>query len=440
MAHLNSGDDGPVAMANPVSAGMRRYALVLLFLAYVINYIDRQIVTILQEPIKAELGLSDTQLGLMTGLSFALFYAVLGIPIARLADRRSRKSIIGWSILLWSGMTALCATAGSYVSLLAFRVGVGVGEAGLSPPAHSMISDLYPPRKRAAALAFYSTGIQVGVMIGFLAGGWISHYFGWRTAFLIVGIPGLFLAALIALTLPEPPRGLYDGAADETSQRDASLSVLATLRRLWGIRTFRYVSLAAGLHGFVLYGHGNWMPSFLARQYGMDGAEIGTWLALLAVIPGALGIFVSGHIADWLSRWGQDARLWAPIGSVALLIPANIAMLTSGDEVTYLPFAVVHYFLGGVYLAPCIAICHSVVSPTLRASASALFLLMLNLIGLGGGPVTVGLLSDYWGAGSGAGLQMAMIAILPLQALAIYSLWRARVAMRQAAVPQPEID
>jgi MFS family permease len=222
----------------------------LLFLAYVINYIDRQIVTILQEPIKADLNLSDTQLGLMTGLSFALFYATLGVPIARIADRKSRSRLIAWAITVWSAMTAACAAVSGFWSLLACRMGVGIGEAGLSPPAHSLISDYYEPAKRATAMAIYSIGIQVGVFVGFLAGGAINHFFGWRMAFLVVGVPGLLLAVLIRFTMREPERGRFDVPA--MPAKGAEPGSFATLAALWRIRPFRFAALASGFHALVL--------------------------------------------------------------------------------------------------------------------------------------------------------------------------------------------
>lgn len=419
---------------NVVSApgdSARRYALALLFFAYVINYVDRQIVTILQEPIKADLGLSDTQLGLLTGLSFALFYATMGVPIARLADRHSRRTVIAGATLLWSAMTMACAGAGNFASLLLFRMGVGVGEAGLSPPAHSLISDYYPPEKRATALGIYSSGIQVGVMLGFLLGGTIEHFFGWRAAFLVVGLPGLLLAVLIRFTLREPVRGAFDppDGASAPGFRDA-------LMRLWRIKSFRYAALACGFHTLVLYGHGHWSPPYLARVHQMPLRDIAFWLALLAVGPGALGLWLSGVLADRLQHHYARARLWVAIGSIVLLIPFEIGFVLAPSAPWALTFSAMTHFLGGVYLAPAIAFAHSLVGPHLRASASALLLLGLNLIGLGIGPLLVGWMSDALAVDYGPhAVRYAMLAIVPIQliALALFGL----AAREFAAVAAP---
>ncbi len=411
---LSSGEQG---MAPGVNA--RRHALFLLFCAYVINYIDRQIVTILQEPIKADLGLSDTQLGLMTGLSFALFYATMGLPMARLADRYPRRSVIAGATLLWSGMTMACAAASNFVTLLLCRMGVGVGEAGLSPPAHSLISDYYPPHQRASALGIYSSGIQVGVMLGFLLGGTINHYFGWRMAFLAVGLPGILLAVLIRFTMREPPR--LDAQAESTQQGE---SMLAAMRRLWSVKPFRLLALACGFHTLVLYGHGHWSPPYLGRVHDMELRDIAFWLALLSVGPGALGLWLSGMLADRLQRRTANAGLIVAIGSILLLLPLEAAYVLAPDSRSALILSALTHFLGGAYLAPVIAHAHAMFGSNQRALASAMLLLSLNLIGLGIGPLLVGSLSDLLAPGHGGqALPLAMLAILPAQVLAAGLFW-----------------
>ncbi|MCE7798662.1 MFS transporter [Sphingobium sufflavum] len=403
----------PVDAAPPlVSPRMRRYALFLLFCAYTINYVDRQVITILQDPIKAELGLTDTQLGLMTGLSFALFYAVLGVPIARLADRHSRTMIITISMTLWSAMTALCATAGSFTTLLLYRIGVGVGEAGLTPPAHSLLSDYYEPEKRAAALSIYSSAGTVGMMIGLLAGGLINQYFGWRPAIWIVGLPGLLLALITWTTLKEPRRGQYDDPALEiaAASRDGLWDGLATLARN---PAFVCLMLGCGFHTFVNYGIGNWTAPFLGRIHGLSSAQIGIWLAVLAVGPGLIGMIGTGYIADWLSRTRPHARLEVAAAAMILSIPFQTGALLATDATGALLILSGSFVTAGAYLGPCIAAAHALVPPSLRASASAMIMLGVNLIGLGLGPLAVGLLSDLWaGAGDNA-LRYAMLAIVP---------------------------
>lgn len=413
---------GAAPEASTPGDSARRHALFLLFCAYAVNYIDRQIVTILQEPIKADLKLSDTQLGLLTGLSFALFYATMGLPVARLADRYPRRSVIAGATLLWSAMTMACAGAFNFVSLLLCRMGVGVGEAGLSPPAHSLISDYYPPERRAAALGVYSSGIQVGVMLGFLLGGTINHYFGWRAAFLLVGLPGIVIAALIRFTVREPPRlGI---AADGNGQERAGM--FAAMRGLWAVRPFRLVALACGFHTLVLYGQGHWTPPYLARVHGMAITEIAFWLALLSIGPGALGLWLGGVLADRWQAARANARLWIAAGSILLLLPLEAAYALAPDVGTALAISAVTHFLGGAYLAPVIAHIHALFGPGSRALASAMLLLSLNLIGLGLGPLLVGWFSDLLAAGHGSdAIRLAMLAILPSQAVAVVLLWRA---------------
>jgi predicted MFS family arabinose efflux permease len=411
---LSSGEQG---VAQGVNA--RRHALFLLFCAYVINYIDRQIVTILQEPIKADLGLSDTQLGLMTGLSFALFYATMGLPMARLADRYPRRSVIAGATLLWSGMTMACAAAGNFVTLLLCRMGVGVGEAGLSPPAHSLISDYYPPHQRAGALGIYSSGIQVGVMLGFLLGGTINHYFGWRAAFLAVGLPGILLSLLIRFTMREPPR--IDAPATGEGEGEG---MLAAMSQLWRVMPFRLIALACGFHTLVLYGQGHWAPPYLGRVHGMELRDIAFWLALLSIGPGALGLWLAGLLADRLQRATANAGLIVAMGSIVLLLPLEAAFALAPDGRTALMISAATHFLGGAYLAPVIAHCHAMFGSHQRALASAVLLLSLNLIGLGVGPLLVGGLSDTFAASQGGrALPLAMLAILPSQLLALALFW-----------------
>lgn len=391
--------------------------LALLFAANAVNYIDRQIVTILQEPIKAELSLSDTQLGLLTGLSFALFYATLGLPVARLADRYPRSRIIAVSIALWSAMTALCAAATGFWTLLLCRVGVGVGEAGLSPSAHSLISDTYEPRRRAGALGVYSAGIQVGVMLGFLLGGLIHAWFGWRMAFLAIGAPGLVLALVIGLVLKEPPRGRFD---PPDAHRGHPESLVATVRTLWANRPYRLAALACGFHAIALYGQGHWVPPYLARNHGMALSDIALWLAVLAALCGGVGIWISGLIADRADAARPGGGLRVAGWSVIVLIPCEAAFLLAPTQTTALVALAFVQFLGGFYLAPVIAFSHARVGPAMRASASAVLLLSINLIGLGLGPLGVGMLSDLLAAnGFGeAALRLAMLAVVPAQFVA----------------------
>lgn len=242
-----------------LTAKYRGYTLFILTAVYVFNFIDRQILVILQESIKQELGLSDTQLGLMSGFTFAIFYVSFGIPIARLADKGNRRNIIAVSLTIWSAMTTLSGMAQNFIQLLLARIGVGIGEAGGSPPAHSIISDLYPPKKRATALAIYSTGISIGILLGFLIGGWVNQYLGWRMTFLVVGVPGILLALILRFTLKEPPRGLSEKGTDAVSQQHSMKDVFRLLREK---KSFRYIAVGAGFAAYVGYTVTSWHRHF----------------------------------------------------------------------------------------------------------------------------------------------------------------------------------
>ncbi|MEM9921866.1 MAG: MFS transporter, partial [Bacteroidota bacterium] len=254
----------------------KAYVLLLLTGVYTFNFIDRQILVILQESIKGELGLSDTQLGLLTGLSFALFYVTLGIPVARLADKGNRRNIIAISLALWSLMTAISGLVTNFMQLLLARIGVGVGEAGGSPPAHSMISDYFPPERRATALSVYSLGIYFGILLGYIGGGWLNQLYGWRIALMALGIPGILYALLLLFTVKEPPKGLSDHQIQEKS----SDSFADVLRLLASKKTFVFLALGCGAQTFGNYGVGNFYAPFLARVHEMPVGEIGTWLGL----------------------------------------------------------------------------------------------------------------------------------------------------------------
>ncbi len=381
------------ARAGEFTVRYRWYVLSMLVVAYIFNFIDRSILAILQEPIKHDLGLKDWQLGLMSGFAFAVFYATLGIPIARLADRWSRTKIIGLAVLVWSLMTALCGFAVGFWSLLLFRIGVGVGEAGCSPPAHSLISDLFEPAKRATALATYSIGIQIGVMLGLLAGGWINEWFGWREAFYIVGLPGVLFSFLLLGTLREPPRGLAEGR----SQAAASLpmpGLFDVFRLLWSRRSFRHLSFGGALHAFVAYGVGGWIPPFFIRTHGFGTGELSTYLALLAGTIGTAGIFLGGFLGDRWARRDQRWYCWICSISLVLSLPFSTAAYLQGNGYAALACYLVPAFLSPVYNAPTYAMTQSLVPLRMRAAAAAVLLFILNMIGMGLGPSAVGLLSD----------------------------------------------
>src|SRR5262245_16966802 len=300
----------------PIPRQHANYALGLLFVVYVFNFVDRQILAILLQPIKQDLGVSDTAMGFLTGFAFAIFYAGAGLPIARWADTGTRRTVIALGLAIWSAMTAASGLARSFAELALARIGVGIGEAAGSPPAHSLLSDYFPPARRATALAIYSSGIYVGVMIGYLLGGWINEFFGWRAAFFVVGLPGLGLAVAVRLTLREPRHG----HADSVSDAAAVHSTRDVLRFVWRRRSFRHIALGAATHAFVAYGSAAWSPTFLIRVHGMRTGEIGTWLGLIAGIAGGTGALVGGLLSDRLARRDQRWHAWL----VALAAIANL--------------------------------------------------------------------------------------------------------------------
>lgn len=371
----------------------RYYALGLLTLTYAVSFIDRQILAILQEPIEQELALSDSQLGLLTGFAFAVFYVVCGIPIARWADRGVRRSIIALAISVWSVMTGLCGLAQNYVHLLLARIGVAVGEAGGSPPAHSMISDIFPPSERATALSTYSVGINIGIMAGFLMGGWLNEFFGWRVAFAAVCVPGLLLALVLRFTLAEPERGHSEGIASRVLDESAP-SFAEVVYKLWSLRTFRHLAFASALVATATYAQVNWMPSYLIRSYGMSTGEVGTWLALLAGLFGGVGTFLGGYLADRFGKTDLRWYAWIPAIAYALSVPLAAASFLTDRGTMALLYHALPAALASVFIGPVIAVTHGMVSNQMRAVASAIYFLALNLIGMGLGPLVVGVLSD----------------------------------------------
>ena len=368
----------------------RHYALAILVVIYTFNFIDRQILSILLEPVKSELGLSDTAMGMLTGFAFAMFYATLGIPIARFADRTNRRNLIAGALGIWSIFTALSGLAQNFWHLLAARIGVGVGEAGCSPPAHSMIADYYPAEQRATALGIYSLGIPFGIMFGLFAGGWINELYGWRVAFFLVGIPGILLALITRFTLTEPPRGLAEGRVDTGEQP----TVRETLSFLWAKKSFRHMSFAAALTAFVGYGFITWAPSFLIRSFGMGTGEIGTWFGLILGVAGGVGIALGGYMADKFGAKDPKWFLWITAIALLIIFPFNILVYTATDSTMVLLAMIVPVILGNFYQATTFSQTQGISELRMRAVAAGILLFILNIIGLGLGPQFVGIVSD----------------------------------------------
>lgn len=368
----------------------RNYVLVLLTLVYVFNFIDRQVLVILQESIKKELHLSDTQLGLLSGFTFAVFYVTLGIPIARMADKTNRRNTVAISLGIWSIMTATCGMARNFIQLLVARTGVGVGEAGGSPAAHAMISDYFPPKKRSTALSIYSAGIYLGVLIGFLTGGYLNQHMGWRTAFFVVGLPGLLLSALFYSTVREPKRG----ATDSGIMLDEKPTMRQVLGRLYSTKTFVFLACASALNVFCIYGLINWAPSFLQRLHGLKAAETGASLGLIYGIGGGIGSFAGGLFTDHFGKMDKRWYLKVPAYAIIACVPCTAGAIFLHNTSLSLACLALVACLQSVYLGPALAVAHSLVPASMRAMTSAVFFLVINLVGLGFGPLMVGFISD----------------------------------------------
>ncbi len=377
------------------SNAYRQYVVWLLFVIYVFNYVDRQILSIVLEPIKHEFGLHDWQLGLLSGLAFAAFYSTLGIPIARLADTRNRVNIITASIVVWSAFTVFSGMARNFWHLLFARIGVGVGEAGCSPSAYSIISDYIEPKKRATALSIYSMGVYGGSALGFLVGGLVAHEYGWRAAFYTVGLPGLAVALILRLTVREPPRGFSDPGVTMAGEPPPFKQVMSNL---WAKKSFRHLSLAAGLHAFVSYGLSSFYSPFFMRTHGMSLGDVGAWLAVVVAIGGLSGTYLGGAWCDRNFARTQDPRWYVWIPAITLLIVVPFAQLVYSWDNKYGAIALLipYIALAAAYLGPSIASTHRLVGLRERALASAFLLLILNFIGLGLGPMFTGALSDVF--------------------------------------------
>ena len=373
------------------------YVLGVLFVVYVINFIDRQIMSVFIGPIKEEFGVSDTAMGMLVGFAFAVLYTFAGIPIARWADRGNRRSIIAIGLAIWSAMTVASGLAKSFVHLVIARVGVGVGEAAGTPPAHSLIADYFPINRRGTALAIYSSGVFVGAAFAYLGGGFLREYFDWRTAFLVLGIPGLLFALVVRFTVREPPRGYSEQRSDENE----SSSFGETLSFLLSSPSWIYLIIGSSFLSISGYGVLMWGFEFYSRVHGMSPVDVGKWMALIVGVGGSLGTVLGGRLVDKLVDGAPSRSVSVPALVTLSGLPLGIVFLLSNSQLLSLLFFFPFYLLLNVYIPMMYSTNQILAKLHMRATASAVLLFTINIVGAGAGPFIVGALSDFYAVSFG---------------------------------------
>jgi MFS family permease len=414
------------AIRASLSPVRRAYCLILLMLVYTMSMLDRQIMTILIEPIRAELKLSDTVMGLLTGTAFALVYVTLCIPAARFADRWSRRKMVALAIAGWSLMTILCGSATNVMQLFAARFGVGVGEACGSPATQALVGDLFSRRRRGTAMAVLMLSAPLGMGAGLALGGWALAAYGWRTAFILAGLPGFVLALLVFVSFPEVRKGMADGVVKPR----AAEPLWTTLRALWSTRSFPYMIIGASFLTLISMGLLSWVPAFFIRSHGMGTVEVGTKLGAALGVGSLIGHLAGGPLMDFLGKRDLRWHLWLPtvaaplsgmLAAAALLAPANLAFPLLGAQL----------LLASLFTAPLIAITMNLAPVSSRATAGAVLGFILNAVGLGFGPQMVGIASDILAPALGAdSLRVAMLAVTPLGLVAGMLFFRASLSYR----------
>ena len=449
---------GPAAGAG-VSRAYRIYVLFILTAVYTFNFLDRQIMGILAESIKLDMGLSDSQLGILVGFAFAVLYTTLGIPIARLADRTSRVNIVAISLACWSAFTALCGVAQNFTQLALARVGVGIGEAGGSPPSHSLIADFYPREKRAGALAVYALGIPIGVTLAYIATAYGLSRFGWRVTFLALGLPGILLAIIVRLTIREPSRGASETGGQEDIFKglkitdpvgvvekairamtapfpkkagDATFRELAALWRaakhLLAIPSYRAIVIGLTAGSFSSYAIAAFIVSFFRRSHAdLALGDLLLWLGLINGTAYVLGVFIGGNLVDRLALKNKAAYGWVPVAALTLNIPFFLGAMWVDNPMLSLVLWWPTHLLTGFYLGPCFALGQTLAPVSIRALSTAIFFFILNMIALGFGPTFVGVLSDILakagGLGPELGLRVALSSVVIPGVISIGGFW-----------------
>ena len=391
----------PLPSAGP-APGYANYVLGVLVLMNLLNHVDRNIVSVLLEPIRREFGASDEWMGLLTGMAFMLVHATMGIPIALWADRGSRRAIVALGLAVWSAMTALSGFARSFPQLLVLRMGVGIGEAAGTPPSHSIISDYFPPERRATALATQALGLHAGIAFGYIAAGWLGHYFGWRTTMVVVGLPGLVLALVVATTVKEPPR----------KTQVAAHPFGEAVRFLAGQRSYLYLLAGASFHAMAGYSMAHWGPTFLLRVHGLSLASVGTWLGVFAFFLGGGGALLGGLMADRLGRSDLRWYAWTPAIAAFAVLPFGMGFLLSGSAVAAVACYAPQMLATALYTGPLYAMNQALARPRMRAMAVAIHLFVVSIVGGGVGPWLVGRASDALRATQGElGIRFALLGV-----------------------------
>ena len=398
------------------------FVAIFLSLVYTLNFLDRQIIATLAPEIQKDLHLTNTQMGNLGGLYFALFYTFLGIPLAWLADRTHRVRIVAFACTAWSVFSMACGLAQSYPMLVAARMGVGVGEAGGSPPSYALLADYFPPQRRSTALAIYSLGVPFGTGLGAAIGVLVVNIYGWRAAFLTVGAPGVLMAILTLILVREPRRGVYDVTADGETTHAPSPPLLRSIGEFLTNRTLFLTGLSAGLSAFVGYAVVLWAPTILRKNLHMPPGDYALYYSLVSAITGAVGTFGSGWLTDRLSVINKAWYAWLPALAYVISIPFFIAFVCAGTWQMAMIFVVFPFLFNNMYLAPALAVVQNAVAPGKRAMSGAILLFLLNIIGLGGGPSFVGYVSDHVKATHGLSpLQIGMLALVPVTVIVIAS-------------------
>ena len=423
----SAAEAGDAVQPERTATGSAGYVLFILTLVYVVNYLDRQILGILLPYIQKEFLLNDFEGGLLSGTVFAVIYATLGVPLATLADRWSRRNIIAASLATFSLMTVLSGYVTQFWQLVLTRFCTGIGEAGTGPSINSMIADLYPPHKRAGALAFYSAGLNVGLLFGFFGGGWMLEHFGWRSAFIASGAPGLLLVFLLLFTVREPKRGGVDNLADTAP----APTLLQTIRHLLTVPSFKWMAIGCGMSAFGGYAGLAFIPKFLIVSHHMTPVQIGVALSLLAGVFGGIGTYMAGYFADRFGKRDTNWYMYVPICATFIALPFTPVLYLASSTAVALAAACVPVTMGAAYLGSTYAMAQGMVPLRMRAQTIGLLLFILNMIALGFGPATVGFVSDslrpYFGDDS---LRYALMTTMITSLLGAFCYWRATKTLK----------